>query len=239
MNQMLTIARRELLSFFFSPIAYVVLGLFGLGSALMFVINFGPGEPARLRPTLDGLIWLMIFIVPAISMRLLSEELRSGTIETLMTAPVSDMEVIIGKWLGAMGFFAVLLLPLIALAIVLESVADPDFGPILTGLLGLLLVGGLYLAIGTFASAMTQNQIIAFLATASIICLLTIALYFLPQAAWVGPNLQKAMYYMNINYQFDAFNRGLVALPNVLYFISSTVLFLFLAVKTLESRRWR
>src|SRR5687767_12940273 len=108
MKQTLTIARRELSSLFFSPVAYLVLGLFAFGASIIFIWNFGPSQPATLRPTFEALFWLMIFLVPAISMRTLADEFRSGTIETLMTAPISDAQVVIGKWLGAMGFFLAL-----------------------------------------------------------------------------------------------------------------------------------
>jgi len=240
MNQTLTIAKRELTSLFFSPIAYVVMGLFGLGMTLIFFLGFYPGGQAALRTTFQGVIWLMIFLVPAISMRLISEEFRSGTIETLMTCPVSDTQVIFGKWAGAMAFFVVLILaPVIVLVFVLEYNGRPEYGPIFTGVVGLLLTGGLYLAIGTFASAITQNQIIAFMLTVSIICLLTLMLYFLPNAAFVGDGLRKALHYMNVNYQFDDFAKGLVDLTNIIYFISGIALFLFMAVIVLQSRRWR
>jgi len=239
MSQTISIARRELSSFFFSPIAYVVLGLFSLGSTLIFINSFAPGDPAELRPTFDGIIWLLIFLVPAISMRLISEELRSGTIEPLMTSPISDTQVVIGKWLGAMGFYATLLIPLLILAAVLEFVSDPDYGPILTGLVGLLLVGGLYLAIGTFASATTQNQIIAFLVTVFIICLLTFLMFFLPRAEFLGPGMKDAMHYMNVNFQFEDFSKGLIDTSNIIYFLSGILLFLFFAVMMLQSRRWR
>ena len=239
MNKTFTIARRELTSLFYSPIAYVVLGLFALGTTLIFFLSFAPGQPATLRATLEGVIWLMIFLVPAISMRLISEELRNGTIESLMTAPITDTQLILGKWCGAMGFFAALLIPLIVLVTVLEITASPDFGPIFSGLLGLTLVGGFYLAIGTFASAATQNQIIAFLLTIFVICIFTIAMYFLPQAAFISPGLRKAMFYLNVNMQFDDFNKGLIDTSNFVYFVSGIALFLFLAVKLIESRRWR
>jgi len=240
MNPTLTIAKRELTSLFFSPIAYVVMALFALGATMIFCLGFAPGGMAAMRSTLEGVIWLMIFLVPAISMRLISEEFRSGTIETLMTSPVSDTQVVLGKWLGAMGFFlALLLTPTIVLTIVLEFNGRPDYGPIFTGLLGLILVGGLYLAIGTFASAATQNQIIAFLIAVFVICLLTIVLFFLPTASFIGPTLRKALLYMNVNHQFSDFAKGLVDATNFIYFISGIALFLFVAVKVLESRRWR
>ena len=239
MKKTITIAWRELTSLFYSPIAYVVLGLFALGTTLIFFLGFGPGQPATLRATLEGVIWLMIFLVPAISMRLISEELRNGTVESLMTAPITDTQLILGKWFGAMGFFAALMVPLLVLVAVLEITASPDFGPICTGLLGLVLVGGFYLAIGTFASAVTQNQIIAFLLTVFIICVFTLAMYFLPQASFIGPGLRQAMFHLNVNMQFDDFNKGLIDTSNFVYFVSGIALFLFLAVKLLESRRWR
>ncbi|MEO1237403.1 MAG: ABC transporter permease [Planctomycetota bacterium] len=236
---MLTLARRELASLFCSPIGYVVLALFALGSSLVFYVGFAPGNHATMRVTYGGVVWLLVFLAPAISMRLLSEELSRGTIERLMTSPVNDTQVVLGKWLAALGFFAVLLLPLLAHVAVLEVTADPDLGPIVTGWFGLLLVGGLYLAIGTFASAATENQIIAFLLTVFVICGLTFLLYFLPEAEFVPPRVRSAMFYANVNRRFEGFNKGLLDVRNVVYFISTTALFLFLAVKLLESRRWR
>ncbi len=239
MSQTLTIAKRELTSLFCSPIAYVVLGLFAFGTGMIFFLGFAPGLAAGMRSTFDSVVWLMIFLVPAISMRLISDELRNGTVEPLMTAPITDVQVVMGKWLGAMGFYAALLAPLCVLVLVLEVNASPDYGPILTGLTGLVLVGGLYLAIGTFASAATQNQIIAFLLTVFVICVFTIAMYFLPRASFVSPPWQQAMYYLNVNMQFEDFNKGLIDTSNFVYFVSGITLFLFLAVKVLESRRWR
>ena len=240
MTQTLNIARRELSSQFFSPIAYAVLGIFALGAALIFVLGIlAPGQPATLRVIFNWVIWLMIFLVPAISMRLISEELRSGTVELLMTAPISDADVIVGKWLGALGFFSTMLAPLLVLAMVLEFNGSPDWGPIISGLFGLVLVAGLYLAIGTFASALTENQIIAFFVSVLVIVPLTIVPLFASRWTQLPPAVSKTILYLQINGQFDPFGKGLVALPNVIYFVSGIALFLFLAVKTLESRRWR
>jgi ABC-2 type transport system permease protein len=238
MTHILTIARRELSSFFFSPIAYVVMGLFvGLAGLLFLMTVFAPNEPASLRNLFFWLVWILVFIVPAISMRLLSEELRSGTIETLMSAPVTDTQVILGKWLGGLAFFAVLLSTTLILLGILAAFSSPDFGPIFSGYLGLLLVGGLYMAIGTFASVMSRNQIIAFLITVFIILLLTFVTYFLPR--FLPPHYAQAVYYINVNEQFDDFARGLIDTSNFVYFLSGITLFLTLAVKTIESRKWR
>ena len=234
-----TLARRELTSLFYSPIAYVVLALFALGSGLMFYVGFAPGQHATMRTTYGGGVWLLVFLAPAISMRSISEELSRGTIERLATSPVNDWQIVLGKWLAAWAFFAVLLLPLAVQALVLELSAQPDWGPVLTGWVGLLLVGGLYLAIGVFASAATQNQIIAFLLAVFVICAFTFLLYFLPEAAFIPTNARSALYFANVNRQFEAFNKGLFDLRNLVYFASVTAAFLFFAVKLLESRRWR
>lgn len=239
MNQTLTIAKRELTSLFFSPIAYIVLGLFALVSTLLFLMYFGPNEPATIRNHSQWIVWLMVFLVPAISMRLISEEYRSGTIEPLMTAPLSDTQVIAGKWLGAMGFLLVLLSPVVAHILLLEFNGDPDYGPICTCLLGLVAVGGLYLAIGTFASAATQNQIIAFLLTVFITGFLTIGLYSISQRPFMSGPVQQALFYLNVDRQFDDFAKGLIDTSNFVYFISGIGVFLFLAVMLLQSRRWR
>jgi len=240
MTKTIAIARRELGAIFYSPIAYVVLGLMALGAGLLFIgFTFGPGYPASTRSTFSGMVWLMVFLAPAVSMRLLSEEYRSGSIEPLMTAPLSDTQVVLGKWLGAMGFLATLLIPLLIIVGVMELTASPDYGPILTGLLGLLLVGGLYLAIGAFASAVTANQIIAFLLTIIIINLFTLLLQYLASAPFVTAAWQDALLYANVNWQFETFNKGLIDVRGLIYFTSGTALFLFLAVKLVESRRWR
>lgn len=238
MGTTFNIARRELTNFFYSPIAYVVICVFVLMAGLMFLSTvFSPGQPAALRPLFFWLVWILVAIVPAISMRLLSEELRSGTIEPLMTSPVSDVQVVLGKWLGGLGFFAVLLAPTLVYLALLAAFSEPDYGPIITGYVGLLLVGALYMAIGTFASVMTRNQIIAFLVTVFIILMFTVATYFLPEhlpARWA-----QALYYVNVNEQYEDFAKGLIDTSNFVYFFSGITLFLVMAVKALESRKWR
>jgi gliding motility-associated transport system permease protein len=236
-----TIAKRELTSLFFSPVAYVVLGLFGFGTALLFLAGFAPGVPAEMRNLQWSVLWLMVPLVPAISMRLISEEYRSGTIEPLMTLPISDTQVILGKWLGAMGFLVTLMIPIAVLIAVLGFNSDPDFGPILVGMLGLLLVGGLYLAIGTFASATTQSQIIAFLVTTAMVLAFSPLAVMLARAGWVSdrPWIKHTLFYINVFGQFEDFSKGIIDLGRVVFFVSGTGLFLFFATITLQSRRWR
>ncbi|MEM6392218.1 MAG: ABC transporter permease [Planctomycetota bacterium] len=239
MKRTLAIAQREWVGLFCSPIAYVVIGLFVVGTAILFVTRFDIGAPATLRPMLSDTVWLLVFIVPAVSMRALSEELRSGTYERLMTAPVSDTAVALGKWLGGMGFIGVMLLPVVFMMGVLELAGDPEPGPMVTGLLGLVMVAGLYLAIGVFSSASTSNQVIALLLTVAIISVPTFALFFVRDAPFVTPGVRKAVDYASVDRQFADFAKGLIDVRNFVYFGSLIALFLFLAVKVLEARRWK
>ena len=181
MRQTLSIAERELKSFFFSPIAYVVITLFVFIAAVFFLTtSFNPSGAAEMSGLFRVLIVVLAVITPAISMRLISEELNAGTIETLATSPINDTHIVLGKWLGALAFYTCMLLPTMMFVFVLELFADPDYGPIGSGYLGLLLVGGLYLAIGTLASALTRNQIIAFVFSVILILVLTVLTYYLP-----------------------------------------------------------
>ncbi len=238
MQHTLTIARREFASFFHSPVAYLVMGPFIFFAALLFLLfQFRPDRPAEMRDLFFWLVWLLILIAPAISMRLIADELRSGTVEPLMTCPVSDTAVILGKWLGALGFFATLLAPTLVFVVVLEIWSNPDYGPIISGYIGLLLVGGLYLAIGTLASTLTRNQIIAFLLTGFVILLFTVLTYFLPR--FLPAEFGELLFYLNVNEQYEAFSKGLIDTSNIIYFLSGIVLFLVLAIKSLETRKWR
>lgn len=240
MSKTLIIAKRELTSLFYSPVAYVALIVFAVIASVFFLfMTFAPGQPAELRHPFTWMVWLLVFVVPAISMGLLAEEGKTGTIEMLMTAPVSEVNVVLGKWLGAMSFFLTLLIPLVVFAIVLEITADPDWGPILSGLLGMVLVGGLYLAIGLMFSASTRNQLVAWLLTFLLTGFLAIGLYLLARTDAIPSWARNAMYYANVTEQYQEFAQGLVDTSNFVFFLSGIALFLFFAVMILQSRRWR
>jgi len=240
MQRTLVIAKRELSALFYSPIGYLVLGVFALVSSLFFISTFSPGQAATLRSELQWIIWLLAFLVPAISMRLISEEMRAGTIELLMTGPVDDTELVVGKWLGSLVFLLAMLVPIVIHAVILEMTGAPDYGPIFTGLVGLILVGGFYLAIGTFASTLTDSQLIAFVITVLITGFLTIGMYLLVQhAGWLPGSVKDALSYLNVDQQYSDFALGLIDIRNFVYFLTGIAVFLFTAVKLLESRRWR
>jgi ABC-2 type transport system permease protein len=243
MKQTLTIAKRELAVFFCSPIAYVVMGIFAALTSLLYVLVFlSPGEAASMAGLFSPVVFvLLILLVPAVSMRLMSEEFGRGTIETLMTAPVSDTQVVLGKYLGALGFLGATLAWLAVPIAVLCWFSRPEIGPIVTGILGLLLVGGLYLSIGLFASSMTGNQVIAFILALFLIgpLVLVDVLGFIIARLPVHDWLRRAIYYLSVYAQLEGFNKGVFTIANLVYFGSGICLFLFLTVKVVESRRWR
>src|SRR5882757_9717522 len=142
------IAKRELSSYFYSPVAYVAMTLFLLLGGFFFLSDFTPGQPVEMRHTFERMLWLMVVIIPILGMGLLAQEWATGTIETMMTAPVTDTEVVLGKFLGSLSFFLVLLAPTLVYVLLLRIFGQLDFGPIISGYLGIVLVGSLYIAIG-------------------------------------------------------------------------------------------
>src|SRR4051794_10487644 len=161
MGRATVIARRELSSYFYSPIAYVAMFLFLFVAGFIFRADFQPGQPAGMRSIFEWMVWLLVLILPILCMGLLAQEWASGTIETMMTAPVSETDLVVGKFLGSYFFFLVLLAPTLLFPILLTIYSRPDFGPIATGYLGLILVGGLFIAVTLFCSALTKSQVVA------------------------------------------------------------------------------
>lgn len=238
MSATLAIARRELGSYFRSSIGWVVIALYLLLSGFTFAIGaLRPGEPATMRSFFGVSQWILLIVAPAISMRLLSEEWRSGTMESLMTAPVSDWQTVVGKYLGAVGFLAIMLLPTLAYAGVLELIADPDYGPIAAGYLALLLVGMLYLAAGTLASALTENQVVALLSTFFFFILLEVAATQGGRAA--GPPLDEWLFSLSILRRVQDMAKGIIDTAHAVFFLAASAWFLVVAVIAVESRRWR
>ena len=241
MSVLWTIARREWLSLLCSPLAYVVAAVFALTAGLLFLAGFGAGEPASLRDVAGGLVWLAAVLVPALSMRSLSEELHRGTIERLMTLPIGEWQLVLGKWLAVMGLLVVLGLPLLVQWGVLAVYAEPppDAGEALGAAIGLLSVAAVFAAIGVAASAGTENQVIAWVVGVFITGMLTFGLFFLAEAEPVPPRLGAVARFANVNARFEAAARGVLDARDLLFFISTTAAFLFLAVCVLGLRRWR
>lgn len=239
MSRAPVIARRELSSFFYSPIAYVALTLFLATAGFFFYRDFQPGQPAGMRTVFDWMVWLLVFIVPVLCMGLLAQEWATGTIETLMTAPLAETDVVIGKFLGALSFFGVLLAPTLLYVVVLRLYSKLDFGPILSGYLGILLVGALFVAIGLFCSALTRSQVVAAVSAVAILFVITIAPYALAQQASQLPTFWRNATDFGVYNRYVDFSKGVVDTGHVIFFLAMTAVFLFLTTKVLESRRWK
>ncbi len=236
----LAIARRECASLFRLPAGWVIIALYVFLCGSVFALRtIVPGAPATLRDFFAISGWLLLPVVPAISMRLLSEESRSGTIESLMTSPVSDLAVVLGKYAGACLFFLAMLAPTSVFVVVLFAIGepDPDLGPIIAGYLSLILQGMLYLAIGTLASSVTANQTLAFL-----LSLFTILALLMTSSLAVerAPAMVRAVIQaISIDERVRDFSRGVVDLSHVVFFLSGSAVFLTLAIVAVQSRRWR
>ena len=236
MRNVRAIWRREVGSFFASPIAYAVATVFPVFSGLISSQNVINSQEASLRGLQGTVGIILLFLAPVLSMRLIAEEQNTGTIELLLTAPVRDVEVVIGKYLASLTLLAGMLLLTIYYPIILYIYGQPDLGPILAGYLGVLLAGGSFLAVGLLFSSLTRNQIVA--AAGSIGVLLVF--WFVNGAAQSIPApVSTIVRYLALSQHFNDFNRGVVDTQDVAYYLSFIAVFLFLCVRSLETRRWR
>jgi ABC-2 type transport system permease protein len=238
MSKSLALMWRELRAYFYSPIAYVVMAAFLVISGIIFREIFVPDQVPDMRGTFDPVVlYILIFVIPLLTMRLVSEELSRGTIETLMTAPVTDTQVILGKFLGALVFYLVLLAPTLVYVVLLAIYSHPDPWPIASGYLGLILVGMVFLSVGLLTSICTRSQIVA-----AIIALLFLAIMTL-MCNWLSMSLagwaRRFFQYIGFYGRYQNFSKGTIPLNDVVFFLSVTVLMLYLSVKILESRKWR
>ena len=237
MGKILTIARRELAAYFVSPMAYVIGALFLLASGVWFFHSiFVPGQEASLRPLFEGMATLMVFVVPLLTMRLVSEEFRSGTIETLMTAPVSDAQVILGKFLGVMAFYSILLTCTLVFLAMIAAYGQPDVGLAISGYLGMVLLGGMFVSAGLLTSTVTRYQIVSAILGISLLSLLAIVMQWL--VATAPEPLNHLAERMSAMTYFQDFARGILDTRGLVYFVSMTAMMLFASVKAMESQRW-
>lgn len=239
MRNVVTLVQRELGAYFLSPIAYAMNVVFLLAAGAVFALgSFEQGGEASLRGLLAWPILLILLgILPMLTMRLISDELRSGTIESLMTAPITETEVVLGKFIGAFVFYLALLATMLLYPITLSFFGSVDPLLLLCQYIGLILVGALYLAVGLFFSACTKHQLIAGLLSITLLLVMTFAASMIAQHLEGWP--RAVLQHLAIHSHFGDFVRGLVDLNHVVFFVTTTVFFLFLSVKTLEMRRWR
>lgn len=255
MRNILAIAHKELRSYFNSPIAYAVIGFFALVFGWFFVaiLNyfvrqsmqgmFGGGGPQSvnvnqqmIRPLLLNSLVVYLFVMPMITMRAYAEEKRSGTIELLLTSPLTDFQIIMGKFFGALALYASMLAVTLIYVAILFVYGNPDWKPIATAYLGLLLMGGCFISVGLLISSFTKNQIVAGMLTFGVFLMLWIIDWI---GAFAGPTVAELVNYLSITQHFDDFAKGVIDTKHLVYYVSFITFGLFLTAKSVDSERWR
>lgn len=237
---------RELRAYFFSPLAYIVAALLLVVNGVVFslIVSYlndpraAIGAPLELFFGQTVYFWLvLLFVAPVLTMRLLSEERRSGTIEVLMTAPVTEGQVVLGKYLASLVFYAFLWLPTFVYPMLLAYYSEVDWGPVMAGYLGVLGIGSLFLSIGIFASSLTRSQLVAAVLTFAL--LIPLFTFGLLENLFNSELLREVFSYLNLWQHMEELGRGIVDTRRLVYYVSATGLFLFLAARALATRKWR
>lgn len=247
--------RKETANFFVSPIAYVVIAVFLLISGFFFWANMSflsvvslqaasnPAIAGRInitdfvaRPVIQNMCVILLFVIPLLSMRLFSEEKKSGCIELLLTYPITDLGVLAGKYLSALFLLLVMLLATFSLPLIMFSVGIPDPGSLLTGYLGMFLMGAAFMAMGTFISALTENQIVAAAVSFAAALIFWVMSW---SSNLAGGTLGEVIRQLTVLEHLNSFNKGVLSLSDISFFVLFTALFLFLTLRTLETYRWR
>jgi ABC-2 type transport system permease protein len=236
MSTSVTVAKREIKAYFNSPVAYIVVTVFMLIAGYLYWSQLFLEKQTELRYyfTLTPLIFT--FIVPAITMRLFAEEKGSGTLEMLITMPVRDWEVVLGKFLAGVAMLAAIVGMTAFYGVTLSLLGPVDAGPMLTGYLGIFLMGGAYVAIGVMASSLTRNQIVAFILAFGI----SFALFIFGQIVHYAPDwLAPVLSFLSMGNHFESLSRGVVDSRDVVFYLSVMVVSLVIATASLESRKWK
>ena len=255
MSNVLAIAHKELRSYFVSPIAYVVVGFFAILFGYFYVASlsillrvsmqagmFGGGPQSininefMVRPLLSNTAIVLLFFLPFLTARAYAEEKRSGTIELLLTSPLSNLQIIFGKFLGAFTLF-ILMLAVTAIHMgILFWYGEPELWPMLSGYLGLVLMGASFISLGLLVSSATRNQIVAGVITFALLLLFWVLSWMADSA---GPTTQRVLSHLSILEPFDDFSKGVVDTKHVAYYLSFIAFGLFLTAKSVDSERWR
>lgn len=230
--------RKELMSYFNSPIAYIFIGVFLVVGNWMFFNYFFVIGQVNMRDFFSLLPWIFLFLSPAITMRLWAEEKKSGTIETLLTLPLTDWQIVIAKFLGALAFLAVALLLTLSLPITLANLGNLDWGPVAGGYIGAIFLGGAYLALGLFISSLTRNQIIAFVLSlaACFVAFILGANFALDNAPQFAVPVMK---FLGLGSHFSNISRGVIDSKDIIYYLSFIFLFLWLNSHIIKARGWK
>lgn len=236
MSPALVISKREIRTYFNSPVAYIVVTVFTIVFGFFFFNNLFVEKQADMRAFFSLAPLMFCFFAPAITMRLLAEEKGSGTIEILITMPVRDWEVVVGKWLAAMALLLTTLALTLVFAITVAKLGPLDKGPALGGYFGLLLMGGSYVAIGVMASSFTRNQVVSLIISFGICFALFLFGKVLP---FVPEKLQPIISFLSTDTHFENVSRGVIDSRDVLYYASMIVVSLLIATTSLQSRKWK
>jgi ABC-2 type transport system permease protein len=233
MRQVLPIFKKEFRSYFVSPIAYIVISIFLIVTGWFFFSTFFLFNQASVRNFFALLPIIFAFVIPAVTMRLVSEELSIGTYELLLTMPVTFREVVLGKFLAATAFVAAMLVPTLAYPLIVAFLGDLDWGPVIGGYLGAILLGASFSAVGLFASSLTRNQIVAFIIGVAIcfaLVLIDKILFFVP--SWLAGVLET----LGADSHFENISKGILDSRDILYFLSLTFLSLYATHLILEEK---
>jgi ABC-2 type transport system permease protein len=254
MNNILAIAQKELKSYFASPVAYIVIGFFAIMFGWFFVNllyyfermsmqsgMMGQGGTMNVNEMLIAPLFLnvsviLLFTLPLVTMRTYSEEKRSGTIELLLTSPVTDFEIVMGKFLGGLVLYAAMLaitLPHVGLLFVY---GNPEWQTVATGYLGLLLMGGCFLSLGLFISSLTKNQIVAGMVTFAVFLMFWVINWM---ASFSSPTTQAVLTHLSITEHLNDFTKGVLDTKHLVYYLSFIGFGLFLTVRAVDTERWR
>ena len=234
MKQVKHIFLKEFKSYFISPIAYIVISLFLLVTGWFFFATFFLYSQATLRSFFAMLPLILSFVVPAITMRLFSEEMNIGSYETLITMSVTNVDVILGKFFGAVAFISVMLVPTILYPVTVSFISDLDWGPVIGGYVGVVFLGAAFSAIGLFASSLTRNQIIAFIIGIAVCFTLTLIdkmLFFMPVS------VLGFFEYIGADYHFQNFSKGVIELRDIVYFLSVSFISLYGANLVIQGKK--
>jgi len=227
---------RELRSYFLSPLAYVVIALFLALSGYLFALILANGREASLRGLVQNISVLYLFIVPAISMRLLAEEQRTGTVELLLTNPVQEWEIVTGKFLASVMLVLVMLGLTLLFPLFLFIYGNPDRGPIITGYVGIFLQAAAFLSIGLWASSLTQNQIVAAIVSFALLLILWLSENL---GQFLGGTIGSIISYTSVITHFQSFPQGVIQSNDVIYYLSLVLAGIVLSTLSLQSRRYR
>ena len=236
MKNVWAVAQRELRSYFLSPLAYVVIALFLALSGYLFALILANGRQASLQGLVQNVSVLYLFIVPAISMRLLAEEQRSGTIELLLTNPVQEWEIVTGKFLASVLLVVVMLALTLLYPLFLYIFGSPDTGPIITGYLGILLQAAAFLSVGLWASSLTSNQIVAAIIAFALLLVLWLSDNL---GQFLGGTVGSIVSYTSVINHFQSFPQGVIQSNDVIYYVTLILGGIVLSTLSLQSRRYR